>query len=57
MADAWFDVEPETFVEAFRQYHLAVEPRAFFPGAEARAFRAWLASSGVPTPHGYPGEP
>ena len=40
--EAWFDEDPEGFVEAFRAYHAEVPPRDFFPADEARTFDAWL---------------
>ena len=42
----WFEREPEAFTAAFRRYHREAPQRAFFPKAEARAFRAWLTASG-----------
>jgi hypothetical protein len=42
-AEAWFERDPEGFTSAFRRYHAAVPPTAFFPPAEARLFRAWRA--------------
>ena len=47
-AGAWFERDPEAFVEVFRRYHEEVAPRAFFPADEARLFRAWFeAHAGV----------
>jgi hypothetical protein len=39
-ADAWFEQDPADFADAFRDYHESVPPEAFFPGHEARLFRA-----------------
>jgi len=40
-AEAWFDRDPADFARAFRRYHAAVAPRAFFPVGEAALFAAW----------------
>lgn len=40
-AETWFERDPEGFAEAFRRYHEATALTAFFPPAEARAFRSW----------------
>ena len=45
-AEAWFERDPEGFAEAFGRYHEAVSLTAFFPGAEARAFRRWAKHGG-----------
>jgi hypothetical protein len=42
-ADEWFEGDPEDFADAFRDYHASVPLTAFFPGHEARLFRAALA--------------
>jgi hypothetical protein len=39
-ADAWFERDAAGFTEAFRRYHAGTPPTAFFPGHEARLFRA-----------------
>jgi hypothetical protein len=49
-AEAWFDRDPADFSDAFRRYHAEVPPSAFFPPAEARLFRRWLAERGGPPP-------
>lgn len=38
------DEEPEAFSATFRAYHREVPMSAWFPGAEARLYRAWRAS-------------
>jgi hypothetical protein len=43
-ADAWFEEAPAAFAEAFRAYHAAVAPGAYFPGHEARLFASWQRS-------------
>lgn len=45
-AEAWFDRDPAGFSAAFRRYHAEVPPSAFFPPAEARLFRRWVARHG-----------
>jgi hypothetical protein len=40
------DVDPATFMAAFRRYARAVPPTAAFPGDEARAFRAFETGGG-----------
>jgi hypothetical protein len=45
-AEDWFDRDGAGFADAFRRYHREVPMRAFFPGAEARLFRAWCARRG-----------
>lgn len=40
-AEAWFERDPQSFAEAFRRYHEETPLTAFFPPAEARAFRSW----------------
>jgi hypothetical protein len=40
-AEAWFAADPAAFADAFRRYHAAVPPRAFFPADEGRLFAAW----------------
>jgi hypothetical protein len=45
LADAWFTADPEGFAAAFRAYHAAVVPRAFFPRDEAHCFAAWQRSA------------
>jgi hypothetical protein len=45
-AEQWFDEDPGTFSAAFRAYHEAVPPTAFFPRDEARQFRAWKIAAG-----------
>jgi hypothetical protein len=42
-AEAWFDRDPEDFAAVFGRYHAEVPPAAFFPPAEGRLFRGWLA--------------
>jgi hypothetical protein len=44
-AEAWFARDPAGFADAFRAYHHAVPPGAFFPAAEARLFRRWCSRS------------
>lgn len=39
--EAWFDLEPASFTEAFRAYDREVPPRSWFPREEAEKFRAW----------------
>jgi len=39
--DAWFDLEPASFTDAFRAYDREVPPRSWFPREEAEKFRAW----------------
>jgi hypothetical protein len=41
-AEDWFERDPAGFSAAFRRYHEAVAPSAFFPPVEARLFHAWL---------------
>jgi hypothetical protein len=41
-AEDWFERDPAGFAAAFRRYHEAVPPSAFFPPAEARLFDAWM---------------
>jgi hypothetical protein len=53
-AERWFEEDPAGFAAAFRAYHAAVAPSAFFPAAEAALFRAWRLSA---RPAGAPGEP
>jgi hypothetical protein len=43
-AAGWFDADPEAFAAAFRRYHTAVPPTAFFPQDEAALFRRWRAA-------------
>jgi hypothetical protein len=43
-AEVWFDRDPEEFAAAFKRYHAAVAPTAFYPAIEAKLFRRWLAS-------------
>ena len=45
--EAWFDRDPQAFTDAFRAYAREVEPRAYFPVAEAASFRSWCARGGV----------
>jgi hypothetical protein len=45
-AEAWFDRDPADFSAAFRRYHAAVPPTAFFPPGEARLFRKWREGKG-----------
>ncbi len=45
---AWFAKDPEGFAEAFRRYHQAVAPTAYFPAAEARLFAEWIAALSAP---------
>jgi hypothetical protein len=40
-AEAWFDEDAEGFTAAFKRYHAAVPPTAFFPPDEADLFEAW----------------
>ena len=40
----WLDRDPAGFTDAFRRYHAAVPPTAFFPRDEARTFADWLGS-------------
>jgi hypothetical protein len=47
-AEAWFDRDPADFAAAFRAYHAAVAPTAFFPPGEARLFRRWRAERAYP---------
>lgn len=42
-AARWFDADPAAFTAAFRRYHAAVPPTAFFPQDEAALFRRWRA--------------
>jgi hypothetical protein len=44
-AAAWFERDAAAFAAAFRRYHAAVPPRAFFPAGEARAFARWRAGA------------
>jgi hypothetical protein len=46
-ADAreWYESDLRGFTEAFRAYHAAVPPTAFFPAGEARLFRVWCAKA------------
>lgn len=41
-AEDWYDSHPAEFTDAFRRYHAAVPPTAFFPRAEADLFDRWL---------------
>jgi hypothetical protein len=43
-AAAWFEADPGAFTAAFRRYHEAVAPTAFFPADEAALFRTWRAA-------------
>ncbi len=40
-AERWFDEDPAAFAVAFRAYHSAVPPSAFFPQGEGELFAAW----------------
>jgi hypothetical protein len=40
-AERWFDEDPASFAEAFKRYHAAVPPTAFFPRDEAALFERW----------------
>lgn len=40
-ASAWFEVDPRSFVAAFRRYHAEVPASALFPADEALLFAAW----------------
>jgi hypothetical protein len=51
-AEAWFDRDPADFAEAFRAYHAAVAPTAFFPPGEARLFKRWSAERAQAHPQG-----
>jgi len=42
-AEAWFDEDPAAFAAAFRSYHSAVRPTAFFPQGEAELWATWRA--------------
>lgn len=42
VAERWFDEDPADFAAAFRVYHSAVKPTAFFPQAEGALFAEWL---------------
>jgi hypothetical protein len=43
-AGDWFERDARAFTQAFKRYHASVVPVATFPGDEARAFEAWLAT-------------
>lgn len=47
-AAAWFERDPAAFTVAFRSYHRAVRPAAFWPAEEAAAFEAWSATRREP---------
>ncbi len=47
---SWLEHDAEGVTEAFRRYHAAIAPTAFFPPDEARLFDAWLAASGTTIP-------
>ena len=49
-AEAWFDRDPPSFAEAFRAYHAAVPPTAFFPRAEAALFSRYVRRTNKPIP-------
>jgi hypothetical protein len=40
-AAAWFERDPAAFAAAFRRYHAAVRPTAYFPWEESALWRAW----------------
>jgi hypothetical protein len=45
--NGWLARDAVDFTEAFRRYHAAVPPTAFFPPDEAQLFSAWLAREGI----------
>lgn len=48
--ERWLEHDAEGLADAFRRYHAAIAPTAFFPLDEARLFDAWLAATGTPIP-------
>ncbi len=42
-AEEWFERDGQSFAAAFRDYHEAIPPTAFFPRDEAALFAAWHA--------------
>jgi hypothetical protein len=42
-AEEWFERDGESFAAAFRDYHEAIPPTAFFPRDEAALFAKWNA--------------
>ena len=46
--EAWFGRDPQAFTDAFKAYAREVEPRAYFPAAEAASFRSWCARGRIP---------